>query len=119
MSQQRQKKKRWSHTLVKLLNEKVQRLFTAWASLELPTCNEDDCGLFSSAAVLWTFRGRRAQSVDSDRSSSQPNARYLLATPVILHAHTSHARIREIRRVRCDEASALRPDMVKTYVALK
>lgn len=44
--------------------------FTVWASLRLPTCNEDDCGLFS-VPVLWTGRGQRAQSVDSDHSSSE------------------------------------------------
>lgn len=57
---------------MKWLNEKVQKLFTVWASLKPPTCNEDDCGLFCcSAAVLWTFRGQRAQSMESDHSSSQ------------------------------------------------
>lgn len=44
--------------------------FTVWASLRLPTCNEDDCGLFS-VPVLWTGRGQHAQSVDSDHSSSE------------------------------------------------
>lgn len=38
-----------------------------WASLELPTCNEDDCGLFS-VSVLCMFGGQRAQSMDSDHS---------------------------------------------------
>lgn len=68
VSQKRQRPE--SHTLVKRLNEKVRELFTVWASLELLTCNEDDCGLFS-VTMLWTFRGQRAQSMDSDHSSSQ------------------------------------------------
>lgn len=34
------------------------------------TCNEDDCGLLS-VTVLWTFGRQRAQTVDSDHSSSE------------------------------------------------
>lgn len=56
---------------MKWLNEKVQKLFTVRASLKLPTCNEDDCGPFSSVTILWTYRGQRAQSTDSDHSCSQ------------------------------------------------
>lgn len=56
---------------MKWLNEKVQKLFTVRASLKLPTCNGDDCGLSSSVTILWTYRGQRAQSTDSDHSCSQ------------------------------------------------
>lgn len=31
-----------SHTLAKCFGKKVLKLFTAWATVRLPTCNEDD-----------------------------------------------------------------------------